>query len=169
MERNIKLKIDEFSVKFKKNIQAWLSDHDIRDKDGTDVTQEFVQYVFDYETIVLDPDDFKKRKRIKNQIPNYERCCALRSNLERCTRKKKAPFSFCGTHHKGTPYGTIEDVSSTTVLTKVLIWLEEINGIYQYIDENNNVYSTEDMNSGVTPPRIISNWIKDLNGKYKIN
>ncbi len=53
-------------------------------------------------------------------------------------------------------------------MTKSNIWLKEINGIHQYIDEHGNVYSTEDMNSGINPPRVISNWIKDSNGKYKI-
>lgn len=168
MERSIKQKIDTFSLEFKNSMKEWLKHHSILDKDGNDLKHEFIQYIFDYETLSLEQDDFKKRKRIKNQIPNYDRCCALRSNNERCTRKKKKDCNFCGTHNKGTPYGTIEDISKFSKVTKISIWLEEINGIHQYIDENNNVYSTEDMNSGINPPRVISNWIKDTNGKYKI-
>lgn len=168
MERTIKQKMDTFSLNFKHHIKEWLDDHEILDKDGNDKTREFIHYVFDYENLVLDPEDFKKRKRIKNNIPNFDRCCALRCDNERCTRKKKKDCNFCGTHNKGTPYGTIQDVGKVNKVTKISIWLEEINGVHQYIDEDNNVYSTEDMNSGVNPPRIISNWIKDTNGKYKI-
>ncbi len=102
MERNIKQKICEFSKEFKTSIQTWLKDNKVSDKEGNDVTQEFLHYIFDYETLCLDTDDFKKRKRIKNQIPNYDRCLALRLNNERCTRKKKKDCCFCGTHKKGT-------------------------------------------------------------------
>jgi hypothetical protein len=168
MERNIKVKIDSFSLNFKQNMKTWLNDKKVIDSDGIDITQEFIQFIYDYETLVLESDDFKKRKRIKNQIPNYERCCALRCNTERCTRKKKKDCEYCGTHNKGTPYGTIDDVGKSDKVKKISIWLEEINGIHQYIDENQNVYSTEDMNEGINPPRIISNWIKDSTGKYKI-
>ena len=168
MERNIKVKIDSFSLNFKQNIKTWLNDKKVIDSDSIDITQEFIQFIYDYETLVLESDDFKKRKRIKNQIPNYERCCALRCNTERCTRKKKKDCEYCGTHNKGTTYGTIDDVGKSDKVKKISIWLEEINGIHQYIDENQNVYSTEDMNEGINPPRIISNWIKDSTGKYKI-
>jgi|TARA_B110000503_G_scaffold124985_1_gene192094 hypothetical protein len=168
MERAIKQKIDTFSLELKNSIKEWLTDRNVIDKDGNDVSRDFIQYIFDYETLVLEPDDFKKRKRIKNQIPNYDRCCALRSNYERCTRKKKKDCNFCGTHNKGTPYGTIDDIGKLNKVTKITIWLEEINGIHQYIDENHNVYSTEDMNSSINPPRVISNWIKDSEGKYRI-
>lgn len=168
MERSIKQKIDAFSMKFKHSMKEWLNEHSVLDNQGNDKTRDLIQFIYDFETLVLEEDDFKKRKRIKIQIPNYERCCALRCNNERCTRKKKKECNYCGTHNKGTPYGTIEDISTLNKVTKISIWLEEINGIHQYIDENNNVYSTEDMNSGINPPRIISNWIKDKNGKYKI-
>jgi len=168
MERNIKQKIDTFSHEFKQSIHKWLSEHTIKTRDNVDVTQTFLQYVYDFETLSLKEDDFKKRKRVKNQIPNYERCCALRINNERCTRKKKEGILFCGTHVKGTPYGTIKDSHEPYTTTKVEIWLEEINGVHQYIDVSGNVYSTEDINACVNPPRIISNWKKDINGNYTI-
>lgn len=166
MERNIKQKIDEFSQGFKANIREWLKENVVRDPEGKDITHEYLQYIYDYETLTLETNDFVKRKRIKNQIPNYDRCCALRINNERCTRKKKKDCVFCGTHKKGTPYGTIDEHNATPV-QKISIWLEEINGIHQYIDENHNIYSTEDMNGGVLIPRVIANWTKE-NGKYKI-
>lgn len=168
MERNIKQKVSEFSKEFKTSIQAWFKDKTVQSKDG-DETKEFLHFIFDYETLCLETDDFKKRKRIKNLIPNYERCLALRVNNERCTRKKKKDCEFCGTHKKGTPYGTIDEQTDIKPMNKITIWLEEINGIYQYIDSNFNVYSTEDMNSGELSPRVIANWSKDIHGIYKIN
>ena len=89
MERSIKQKIDAFSMKFKHNMKEWLNEHSVIDNQGNDTTHDFIQFIYDFETLVLEEDDFKKRKRIKIQIPNYERCCALRCNNERCTRKKK--------------------------------------------------------------------------------
>jgi hypothetical protein len=168
MERNIKQKINNFSMKFKQDIQLWLQNKKIIDDTENDCIQEFIQYIFDYETIILDSEDFKKRKRIKNQIPNYDRCCALRCNHERCTRKKKKNSDYCGTHNKGIPYGSVGNDILCQPIKKISIWLEEINGIHQYIDINHNVYSTEDMNEGINPPRVISNWMKDSFGKYQI-
>ena len=47
-----------------------------------------------------------ERRRRKIVIESNERCCALRSNGSRCTRRKKdGNEKFCGTHIKGTPHG----------------------------------------------------------------
>jgi hypothetical protein len=61
----------------------------ITDKDGNNIKNKFLHFVYDFENLNLEGDDFQKRKRIKNVIPNYDRCGALRCNKERCTRKKK--------------------------------------------------------------------------------
>ena len=122
--------------------------------------------MFDYQPMELSKQDFQKRTRAKNNIPNYERCCALRLNGERCTRKKKNE-EFCGTHIKGIPYGSIEEKQATTNL-KVDIWIEEIKGINQWIDSNHNVYSTEDISQSVKQPRVISKWSKNEKGEYYI-
>ena len=58
-------------------------------------------------------EDFIKRKRIKNIVPNYERCIAKRANGEQCTRRNKNGEQFCGTHIKGTPHGII-DINNTS-------------------------------------------------------
>lgn len=167
MERNIKNKIDIHTREFKDNIKNYMEKLTITDSDNINRKQELLQYIFDYNSIELQEEDFKKRKRIKNTIPNFERCCALRSNNERCTRKKK-DNQYCGTHIKGTPYGTISNNIIEPNIKKIEIWLEEINGIHQFIDNENNVYSTEDINNSINPPRIIHNWYKDKEGKYFI-
>ena len=55
---------------------------------------ELVQYIYDYPQLVFLPQDFQKRKRVKNIVPSFERCCALRANGEQCTRRKKNHLNF---------------------------------------------------------------------------
>ena len=168
MEQKIKQKIIDHTLEFKKNIQDWLTSNkaEIISKDGNK-TNNFLEHIYDFPTLELSKIDFQKRTRTKNNIPNYDRCCALRLNGERCTRKKREGIEYCGTHLKGVPYGIIEDKPSTET-KKLDIWLEEINGINQYIDENGNVYSTEDINHSIKSPRIIYKWTK-TNGEYFIH
>ena len=127
-------------------------------KDGTLPLKLTVYYLgkkMRYKTpFKLTKDDFQKRKRTKNIIPNYERCCALRLNGDRCTRKKKDKEEFCGTHLKGKPYGIIEETQAIEK-NKTAIWVEDIGGIHQYIDGPGNIYSTEDILQSVKNPRII--------------
>ena len=56
---------------------------------------------------MLSKEDFQKRKRVKNVVPQFERCGAKRANGEQCTRRKKDDSCFCGTHVKGTPHGEV--------------------------------------------------------------
>ena len=70
---------------------------------------ELVQFIYDYPQLTFLPQDFQKRKRVKNIVPFFERCCALRANGEQCTRRRKDESIFCGTHIKGTPHGVITD------------------------------------------------------------
>ena len=168
MEQKIKTRLAEYTLEFKKNIQLWLTTHsaEITCKDGIK-TNAFLEHVYDFPTLELSKADFQKRSRTKNNIPNYERCCALRLNGERCTRKKRDGIEYCGTHLKGVPYGIIEE-KPMNESKKIEIWLEEINGIHQYIDLDGNVYSTEDISHSVKSPRIISKWTK-TNGEYFIH
>jgi hypothetical protein len=51
---------------------------------------------------------------------------------------------------------------------KIEVWYEEINGIYYYIDDNNNVYKNEDIMSNKESPDIIASWVKSATGEYSI-
>ena len=51
---------------------------------------------------------------------------------------------------------------------KIEVWYEEINGIYYYIDDNNNVYKNEDIMSNKESPDIIASWVKTATGEYSI-
>ncbi|MDB4539883.1 hypothetical protein N9231_05625 [Saprospiraceae bacterium] len=104
-----------------------------------------------------------KRKRNKHQIPLNERCIAKKSGGEQCTRRKKNDSHFCGTHIKGTPHGQTTDIVNN--LKKVHVFAEDIDGIIYYIDDDGNVYNSEDIYNSLDDPRIISKYIKDVNGK----
>ena len=105
----------------------------------------------------------EKRKRNKHQIPLNERCIAKKSGGEQCTRRKKCDSNFCGTHIKGTPHGQTTDAVNN--LKKVNVFAEDIDGIIYYIDNQNNVYNSEDVFKQIDNPRIISKYVKDDNGK----
>ena len=168
MEQKIKQKLADYTLEFKKNVQAWLTEHNAEIVSNKTIkTNSFLEHIYDFPTLELSKIDFQKRTRTKNNIPNYERCCALRLNGERCTRKKRDGIEYCGTHLKGVPYGVIEEKPSQES-KRLDIWLEEINGIHQYIDEDGNVYATEDITHSVKSPRIISKWTK-TNGEYFIH
>ena len=121
---------------------------------------ELVQYIYDYPQLVFLPQDFQKRKRVKNIVPYFERCCALRANGEQCTRRKKNHPKFCGTHVKGTPHGEITQTETPKTHTKKTCWAQEIKGIIYYIDEDCNVYDTDDILGEVMNPRVIAKYVK---------
>ena len=166
MEQKFKQKIGDYSSEFKNKIKDWLTEHKAEVRADDKTTNDFLEFIFDYPSLIIEKNDFQKRTRTKNNIPNYERCCALRLNGERCTRKKRTGHEYCGTHIKGVPYGCIE-TKPVVETSKLEIWVEDINGINQWIDTKGNVYSTTDINSSVKNPRIISKWVK-INGEYAI-
>ena len=94
-----------------------------------------------------------------------ERCIANRANGEQCSRRKKPGENLCGTHMKGTPHGMQKIQNSNTKTSNV--WSEKICGIQYFIDDNKNVYSTEDIMNRVEYPKIIAKWVIN-NGKYSI-
>ena len=100
-------------------------------------------------------------------VPDYDRCCALRANQDRCSRKRKGSDLYCGTHLKGIPHGSIE-TKNVNKKKSIELWVEEIQGIVYYIDALNNVYSHEDIIQSVENPRVISTWKINDKGEYQI-
>ena len=132
-------------------------------------SETVIQYIQEYPSFSLETEDFTKRKRIKNKIPLADRCCSKRANGEQCTRRKKSEQdNYCGTHLKGVPHGSINVVVSDMVGVKKEVWVEEIGGIMYYLDNNNNVYNTEDVMSNRENPKIISRWRKNIVGGYEL-
>jgi hypothetical protein len=122
---------------------------------------QLLQFIYDYDRLSFNKEDFQKRKRVKNFVPMYDRCCAKRASDEQCTRRKKDGCEFCGTHLKGTPHGVIDTQNETKNTTqKVEVCAQDIQGIVYYIDKNNNVYQAEDIISNKINPKIIARYVK---------
>ena len=154
MERRLNKRIEVYLSDFKDNIRAKATELGLS-------SNQLLQYIYDYDRLVLTKDDFQKRKRVKNFVPIFDRCSAKRANDEQCTRRKKDGCEFCGTHVKGTPHGKIEQESIETVETKKLeVWAEDIQGIIYYIDNLNNVYKAEDIMSNKMNPKVIAKYMK---------
>ena len=170
MEKNIRSKIINYEGEFKDNLKKWLLDNDASIICGntSDRTNEFIQHLSDFPRLDLTTQDFQKRKRIKTNVPDYNRCIAMKCNGERCSRKQKhSETQFCGTHLKGAPHGTFTSNQEINKKKQVNLWLQEINGIARYIDDNNNIYSTQDIIDKVNPPKIIGKYdIKSDNKTY---
>lgn len=168
MEKRIKNKLDKQQINFKSDIQSWIYTNKLFTDD--DKQSEFLKYIYDYDSVCLTSEDFQKRKRIKNIVPQCDRCLACRADGEQCTRRQQPNDKYCGTHKKGTPNGvmTVNNTVSDNKQTKIEVWYEEINGIYYYIDDNNNVYKNEDIMSNKESPDIIGQWVKTATGEYSI-
>lgn len=167
MEKRVVKKCEDHLTDFKEKIQEWISDNEV-EVTGKQNTSDFLKFIFDFNTLSLTKEDFAKRKRVKNTVPHNERCCACRANGEQCTRRKQDGLNFCGTHFKGTPHGTIDSYqqSKETTTKKVEVIIKEIKGINYYIDNNNNIYKTEDIMNGKIDPIIIGKYIIDETGNY---
>ena len=121
-----------------------------------------MQYIYDHDRLTFNKEDFQKRKRVKNFVPIFDRCCAKRASCEQCTRRKKDGYEYCGTHIKGTPHGIVDlqnEQKNTT--QKVEVYAQDIMGIVYYIDKNNNVYQAEDIISNKINPKIIAKYVKN--------
>tara|TARA_Y100000389_G_scaffold177526_1_gene189854 strand:- start:3403 stop:3930 length:528 start_codon:yes stop_codon:yes gene_type:complete len=163
MEKNIRSKVTSYESEFKDNLKQWIMDNDASIICGntTDRTNDFIQHLSDFPRLELNVKDFQKRKRIKNSVPDYNRCIAMKCNGERCSRKQKGEDTqFCGTHIKGAPHGTFSTNQEISKKKQINLWLQDFMGVSRYIDNNENVYSTPDILNKVNPPRII--------GKYRI-
>ena len=159
MERRINKKIDNYISDFKEKVKEKASEMGL----STDPKlSQLVQYIYDYDRLTLTKDDFMKRKRVKNIVHLYDRCCAKRANGEQCTRRRKdTTTEYCGTHLKGTPHGVCdleEDIKPQG--QKIEVWIQDIQGIVYYIDKSNNVYQPEDIMSGKVNPKVIAKYIK---------
>lgn len=143
MERRLNKKIEQYLSGFKDNIRARAMDLELCKNEAGN---QLLQYIYDYERLELNKEDFVKRKRVKNTVSYFDRCCAKRATDEQCTRRKREGCDYCGTHMKGTPHGVVEaQTEAKEETTKVEVWAEEIEGIISYIDKNGNVYQAEDI------------------------
>jgi hypothetical protein len=158
MERRLNKKAELYVTTFKDNIKDKVSQLGISSQ--TEVNS-LIQYIYDYDRLTFVKEDFQKRKRVKNFVPIFDRCCAKKSTNEQCTRRKKDESEYCGTHSKGTPHGIIDTLNETKLTTqKIEVWAQDIKGIVCYIDANGNVYQPEDIVVNKLNPKIIAKYTK---------
>tara|TARA_Y100000389_G_scaffold204729_1_gene259260 strand:+ start:4668 stop:5177 length:510 start_codon:yes stop_codon:yes gene_type:complete len=168
MEKKISSKVDEYIQTFKKDIKGYL---DKEQAISFNDKSNLLKFIYDYDNLSLEKDDFKKRKRIKSVVPLYLRCCAKRANGEQCTRKKKEECEYCGTHDKNRPHGEVsnnDNNNEETKYKKLEVQLQEINGIMYYIDKFNNVYKSRDILDNIINPNIHAKY-SIVDGVYKLN
>jgi hypothetical protein len=160
MERRINKKIENYFADFKDKVKERVSGFGM----SSDINIiNIMQYIYDYEGLVLIKEDFMKRKRVKNVVILADRCCAKRASNEQCTRRKKEGCEYCGTHLKGTPHGMCDMEDDTKPQgKKVEVWAQDIQGIIYYIDKTNNVYQAEDIMHGKINPKVIAKYVKVL-------
>lgn len=165
MEKRLNVKFETYITEFKNGIRDKINQLKFVE---TEKSGELVGFVYDYERLVFEKDDVCKRKRIKNAVPVINRCNAKRANGEQCTRRRMEECEFCGTHVKGTPHGLICETGTTEPLKRKLdVTAQDICGIVYYIDDNNNVYNTEDIMSSIINPRVVARYEKH-HGRYTI-
>jgi len=159
MERRLNKKAEAYITGFKDNIRERATQIGITKNEQVN---QLIQYIYDYDRLCFTKDDFQKRKRVKNIVPFFDRCCAKRATNEQCTRRKKDSSEYCGTHMKGTPHGIIDTQSDNKPTTqKIEVFAKDIQGIIYYIDNNNNVYQAEDIIINKVDPKIIAKYVKN--------
>jgi hypothetical protein len=159
MEKRLNKKAEEYVTTFKNNIK---NKAESLGMNASNEMGDLLTFIYDYERLAFEKEDFSKRKRVKNIVPFFDRCCAKRASNEQCTRRKKEGCEYCGTHVKGTPHGIIDSqVDSAPSTQKVDVWAQEIMGIVYYLDKGGNVYQAEDIVSNKTNPKIIAKYVKN--------
>ena len=165
MEKRVNIKIETYMTQFKDNIRNKINELGFEEQSKIN---ELLEYTYDYNRLQIAKEEFLKRIRVKNVIPNDNRCTAKRCNGEQCSRRRKNESIFCGTHTKGTPHGLIElNTITSEKIHKIEVVAREINGIVYYLDNFSNVYKTEDILEEKQNPKIIAKYTFE-NDVYRI-
>ena len=70
MEKRLNKKAEVYITTFKESIREKATQMGL----NTDVkTIQLLQYIYDYDRLSFNKDDFQKRKRVKNFVPIYDR------------------------------------------------------------------------------------------------
>jgi len=167
MENRLNKTTELYLSEFKNSIRNKSIEIDFQDKSKIN---ELIEFIFEYKRLVFTKEDLTKRKRVKNAIPVINRCKAIRASGEQCTRRKSDQCDFCGTHSKGIPHGMIMNTNEPQEIMpdKCMVIAREIKGIIYYIDNQCNVFDTEDIINNIVNPAIIAKCVIDPDGKYTI-
>ena len=162
MEKRLNTKTRAYLQQFKEDIKSRVLSMECVENNSSDIAG-LMQYIYDYQPLEFQKTDLQKRKRIKNIVPFYDRCCALRANKEQCTRRKKKDEKFCGTHIKGIPHGELNEVQQKKTHNLKTVFAQEIKGIVYWIDEESNVYDNQDIFQNKDNPKIIAKYTTTQN------
>lgn len=166
MEKRLNTKLEKFLIQMKEDVRLKISE--LYPSEKPPQINDLMEFVYEYERMTFDKDDFIKRKRVKNSIPNSNRCSAKRANGEQCTRRRRDDCEFCGTHYKGAPHGLMSDQLPVNNTKQHEVFAEDISGIIYYMDKQNNVYKITDILEGKDNPEIIGKYTKN-GSAYKID
>lgn len=164
MEKRVETKVSSYINKFKDDIKSKMGELKIIEEHS-----ELLRYIFDYESINWEKEDFTRRKRVKNSVPAHDRCMALRAAGEQCTRRRKDSCQFCGTHSKGIPHGIFNGSCNEINSGKIVeLIVEDIKGIMYYVDNDDNVYNQAHVLSDKVNPERIGKKIKNADGTFYV-
>jgi hypothetical protein len=154
MEKIVNKGVEEYLTKYKSDIKTRISE--LKFNEGEKINK-LLEFVFDYNRLIMKKEDLKKPIRTKTVIPSCFRCSAKRVNGEQCTRRRSKEGEYCGTHTKVLPYGVFELANNDEDVKKnITVTAENVQGIMYFIDPFLNVYNTEDILSCKENPRIIA-------------
>jgi hypothetical protein len=151
MEKKLTQKLEDYVAEFSEGIMKKVTEFEISEE----AKKDLLDYITSYGKLNIEKSDLLKRKRQQVVVPSFLRCSSKRSDGDQCSRRKKDGCEFCGTHSKGSPYGTFAP-ENIVAMTKVEVWAQDIGGILYYIDNDLNVYQTEDIINNKTNPRVVS-------------
>ncbi len=180
METRINRMIATYLSDMKETIKKQILDLNFSEKEKMN---ELLETIVEYPRLILNKDDFIKRKRVKNSIPVVNRCIALRANGEQCTRRRRGDCDYCGTHFKSSPNGIANEYDKdmpelepscrpTSVQIKnknqkLEVFAGDIQGLVYYLDKHGNVYKTEDILQNKENPAIVAKYV-EKDGVYTI-
>lgn len=171
MENIINDKVSTYVINVKDEFKKIYNDMNIENMNSDQAKSliyQMINYVDSVSPIEFTHNDLSKRTRVKNIVPQYDRCIAKIAGGKQCTRKKRKDNELCGTHMKGTPHGLLNDVNEGPKTKKVTVTAHDIKGIYYYLDDSGNVYDTSDITQGKQNPRIVAKYIKQDDGTFNI-
>jgi hypothetical protein len=211
MEKRILPQFENFLLKFKNDIQKKIIELSFNE---TDKTTELLECIFEYEKFVFNKPTASASNASLNKPPISDevRCCALRKNGQRCTRKKTKGNIYCSSHYSlntnNNNHSQQNDIStklnqrnlyktSNNTNTQLLhsntdnidenigivtneqdenfatkdtkeVFVREIQGIIYYLDNDLNVYNTEDIVKNIKNPKIIAKAVQLGSDCYSI-
>ena len=159
MDKRVNQQLEKYLIQFKDNIKQKVTDLSFEDKAKS---SELLEFVYEYERLSFTKDDFIKRKRVQNVIPDNNRCIAKKSCSDQCTRRRKTDSEYCGTHSK---YAS--QIDGDSIVTKTVeVVAKEMEGIVYYVDEFQNVFRTEDILNEKENPQVVSRYEQLPGGRY---